>query len=94
MCFGPGDQRAGVAAGRLGLVPFGGERACQTAVAAAQSGFHQGEVEQVALGVAAAETVGDRDHRLQQRRAPGKVAIGECLERERRWTADVARPLD
>ena len=45
-----GRPACGVAAGRLDLVPFGGERACQTAVAAAQSGFHQGEVEQVALG--------------------------------------------
>ena len=45
-----GRPACSVAAGRLSLVSFGGERACQTAVAAAQSGFYQAEVEQVALG--------------------------------------------
>src|SRR6478736_3680252 len=72
---------------------FGGEPGRGSQVTPAQGGFHQREIDDVALGVAAAEPVRQSPHRPDPTYGFAIVAIAERLDGEGQRPTDLAREL-
>src|SRR5215208_7632527 len=81
---------AGVMMASLGK-PFRGQRRGQRVEVRTPGGLDQGQIEQVALCVAAAEPVRIAANRAQQPYRVGVPLLSEGLDRESRVQADLAR---